>query len=141
MSYTCVRAVGSAKPCLGRAFPIRCASSHRALTAVCMDGCRTWCEADSFDRDEFFASGRLAWLGWSAWWRWEQLAACFSCRSITAAGLLASILSLTKPVFNEWLNVDARPHPAQGSWIYMSAARPVGLKLNRDRARMWRATA
>ena len=68
MSHMYVHAVGSAQPCLGRAFLVPCAPSHRARPRRHRGGQRSCPATGRFDRHGFFASGWLVWVSWSAPW-------------------------------------------------------------------------
>ena len=67
-SHMYVHAVGSAQPCLGRAFLVPCASSHRARPRRHRGGQRSFPATGRFDRRVFFALGWLVWVRWSAPW-------------------------------------------------------------------------
>ena len=59
-----------------------------------------------------------------------------SMMSFTYAGVPIYVdLRLVCAVVRAGLNVDVRASPAFGSWVYMRATRPVGLKSNGGRAR------
>ena len=49
--------------CLSRSLPTRCASSCRTSTRGLVCACRAWSATGTFDAVEFFAPGRLVWLG------------------------------------------------------------------------------
>ena len=95
MSHTCVRAVGSAKPCLGRAFLIPCASSHRARPCRHRGGQRSCPVTGSFARTVFFASGCLVWVRWWAPWPRRSKILWLWSGSLTAVGLTASIFGVS----------------------------------------------
>ena len=60
-------------------------------------------------------------------------------RSTCRCGPLGVDSRLVWRTIKMWLNVDAWSCPAYGSRICMPSGRCVGLKLNGDRARIWRA--
>ena len=94
MSHACLHAAGSALSCLGQAFPVLCASSHRVRSALLVGGLETFCEAESIDQAVVFASGWLVWLACTARWQWEYLVARWRYRLITAVSLSVLILWL-----------------------------------------------
>ena len=60
-------------------------------------------------------------------------------RSTCRRGPLGASRRLVRTALNAWSNVEIWPYTAYWSRIYMSSARPDGLKSNGDRARTWRA--
>ena len=58
-------------------------------------------------------------------------------RSTCAGGPLDVELQRVCRTLNVWSNVEIWPCPAYRSWIYMSSARSVGLKLNSGREHIW----
>ena len=95
MSHTYVRALRSAKPCLGRTFLTLCASSHHAPTRGCSCGLISCPATGSLDWCVFFTSGLLVWFRWSApWSRSSQVPTSWSGLR-AAARLSAAICSLS----------------------------------------------
>ena len=123
-------------PCLS--YPVHL-QPDRALSAVCACGYRTSCETKGVDWAEFFASGWLTWLKCTTQGQWDHLdpwplsIVPFDHRG----GPRRGDFELINVVFNECLNVETWPTPAYGSYIYTPTTRPVGLKSNGGRARIW----
>ena len=86
MSHTCVGAAVSALACVGRAYLIPRASSHRARTRRHRRGQRSCPAARRFDRHVFFALGCLVWVRWWALWpRSSKIATLLSGQHAAAA--------------------------------------------------------